>query len=978
MELAADADGDLCPMCAATGDMETVLSNEGNQASSGSRGPGLEDGQEFGPYRIIRLLGRGGMGEVYEAEHAENGRRVALKVLRSQLQSSGDRARFLHEGQLAASISHPHAVYIYGSEEITGRPVIAMELLPGGTLKDRVVAEGPLPPTDAVTAILDIAGGLDAASAAGILHRDIKPSNCFNDHDGTVKVGDFGLSISTLARDVRQRIGAGGFEGTPQFAAPEQLRGQPLDVRADIYAVGATLYYLLTGKPPFDSSDLNELVRAVTTETPVSPRQLQPAVPSGLATIVLRCLAKSPVDRPASYAELSEALRPFSAKQDVPASPGPRLMAGLVDLLIVGIPASFLDSSQQVGVSFSTEASSGSSFHVNPWAWVVGVVYFLLVEGRWGASVGKRLFGLRLTSSGAQPSWRQVGIRTLLYQFSGMILSAPYFVWGTSVVEPWMVARPVLAAMAAALPVLVTVGLFLPARHRNGWAALHDRASGTRVVWRAAVSSRSARYTDLVEVSPLGDSSTGVSRLGPFDITGDLGPTPDGKLLQGLDPVLRRRVWIHSVAVGTPPVSAARRDVRRAGRLHWLSGRRSVDENWDAFEAPDGVPAQVDGQVPWAAAKMTLLELANELEASAREDTLPELAPDRIWTRENGRAVLLDFPAPGVGTGQKGKNRTPVALLAEVAALQMGSRSDFVPTLPLSAANLLSEWAAGRMGTLTDARDRLVEAARVPEHVPRLRRALPVLLSGLPMLMLIVAAGLALRTVRTFATPDNIQIVGLLTTLPERSPETQEAIEVYLAGHYRSQLADDGFWSSLVMQGNLSALRTPARELLAAHPEVTAEDLERVAPTVAPEVARTTTLYDNTIAPRLAQSGSALLTGLGAILLAMAVVSALISAVAVRGGVVFRLVGLATIRRNGREAGRGWSIVRVLLAWSPVIIWLVSLGREPVQRVMEGHTSTVVGLGAAILCMALGAAWSIARPHQGPHDWICRTWVVPR
>ena len=95
--------------------------------------------------------------------------------------------------------------------------------------------------------MLDIIGGLDAAQAAGILHRDIKPSNCFVDSDGSVKVGDFGLSISTLARDVAQRARDGGFQGTPQFAAPEQLRGEPLDVRADIYAVGATLYYLLTG-----------------------------------------------------------------------------------------------------------------------------------------------------------------------------------------------------------------------------------------------------------------------------------------------------------------------------------------------------------------------------------------------------------------------------------------------------------------------------------------------------------------------------------------------------------------------------------------------------------------------------------------------------------------------------------------------------------------------------------------------------------
>ena len=191
----------------------------------------LAPGQRFGPYRIERLLGRGGMGEVYEAEHLEHGRRIALKVLSQRLSDPTDRARFLREGQLAASVSHPHTVYIYSSEEIAGMPVIAMELLPGGTLKDRVEKKGPLAPIEAIDAMLQVISGLEAAHAAGILHRDIKPSNCFVDADGTVKIGDFGLSIPTLARDVTQLTVTGTVQGTPQFASPEQLRGQSLDVR---------------------------------------------------------------------------------------------------------------------------------------------------------------------------------------------------------------------------------------------------------------------------------------------------------------------------------------------------------------------------------------------------------------------------------------------------------------------------------------------------------------------------------------------------------------------------------------------------------------------------------------------------------------------------------------------------------------------------------------------------------------------------
>ncbi len=278
-KLPPDAPEGLCAACllaegagsltmAPSDDAQTVLSPLSASAGAVAAGKQLEDGQRFGPYRIGRLLGAGGMGEVYEAEHVDTGRRLALKVLRGRLNDAEDRARFLREGQLAASVSHPHTVYIYGSEEIGGMPVISMELLPGGTLKDRVAARGPMPPVEAVTAVLDIIGGLDAAQAAGILHRDIKPSNCFTDTDGSVKVGDFGLSISTLARDVQHAGWSQGFQGTPQFAAPEQLRGEPLDLRADIYAVGATLFYLLTGEPVFEGKDLRELATRVLNDPP--------------------------------------------------------------------------------------------------------------------------------------------------------------------------------------------------------------------------------------------------------------------------------------------------------------------------------------------------------------------------------------------------------------------------------------------------------------------------------------------------------------------------------------------------------------------------------------------------------------------------------------------------------------------------------------------------------------------------------------
>jgi hypothetical protein len=189
---------------------------------------------QFGGYRLRGLLGRGGMGTVYDAEQIATARRVALKMLGQGLDSPEMRKRFLREGRLAAGVSHPNSLYVFGSEEIEGVPVITMEIAGSGTLKDKLRRRGPLPTTEAVDAILDVIAGLEAAFAAGMLHRDIKPSNCFVSPDGSVKIGDFGLSVSTLARDDSYVTAAGVIMGTPAYASPEQLRGDDLDVRADV------------------------------------------------------------------------------------------------------------------------------------------------------------------------------------------------------------------------------------------------------------------------------------------------------------------------------------------------------------------------------------------------------------------------------------------------------------------------------------------------------------------------------------------------------------------------------------------------------------------------------------------------------------------------------------------------------------------------------------------------------------------------
>src|SRR6187551_997353 len=212
----------------------------------------LTPGTTFGGYRIERLLGRGGMGAVYAAEQIEDGRQVAVKVLTSGLGSDEDRERFIREGRTAASINHPNTVYVYRTEEIDGLPTITMELVDGGTLEDKVERLGPLSVAEAIKDTLQIVDGLEAAQRLGILHRDVKPANCFVSPTGDVKVGDFGLSRPVDQVDNTRLTKTGLFLGTPVYSSPEQLMGEALDVRSDIYAVAATLYYLLTGKLPYD------------------------------------------------------------------------------------------------------------------------------------------------------------------------------------------------------------------------------------------------------------------------------------------------------------------------------------------------------------------------------------------------------------------------------------------------------------------------------------------------------------------------------------------------------------------------------------------------------------------------------------------------------------------------------------------------------------------------------------------------------
>ncbi len=358
-------------------------------------------GDTFGGYRLLSMLGQGGMGAVFEAEELDGGRLVALKLLKKGIRSTEAKQRFFREGRIAASINHPNSVYVFGAEEIDGIPAISMERVTGGTLDDLIKAEGPLLPKKAVDAILQIIDGLEAAAELGILHRDVKPSNCFVDAEGVVKVGDFGLSISTAARGDLHLTTEGSFLGTPAFSSPEQLRGDALDERSDIYAVGVTLYYLLTGETPFVAVNMVKLLATVLEQSPPSPRERRPEIPKPLAATVLKCLAKQPASRFKDYGELRAALEPFGSKAPTPASLGLRALACVLDFGMLELTTSWFNADEQLiaGVVKLGEPGAGGL----PWELLVFVVYsaatvlyFAVCEGVWGFTPGKWLCGLRV------------------------------------------------------------------------------------------------------------------------------------------------------------------------------------------------------------------------------------------------------------------------------------------------------------------------------------------------------------------------------------------------------------------------------------------------------------------------------------------------------------------------------------------------------------------------------------------------------
>ncbi|HZT79710.1 MAG TPA: protein kinase, partial [Gemmataceae bacterium] len=431
--------------------------------------------ETVGGYRLLRSLGAGGMGTVYEAEETASGRHVALKLLKPQAAASPESLeRFRREGRLASQIAHPRCVFVYAADQEEGRPYIVMELMPGDTLADLVARQGPLAPGQAVATILDVIDGLQEAHQLGVIHRDVKPSNCFLLPDGRVKIGDFGLAKSLFADSDLTRTGT--FLGTPYFASPEQVSDDPVDFRTDIYSVAATLYFLLTGQAPFQRKGNPAAVLAsIVSKPPPSARELRPEVPPALDRVLRRGLERNPARRWKNLEAFRAALLPFAPGYRPFAALGIRLGAWLIDA------AWFVPLWLLTGAAAGWRAGAdGPGFLLNLTKYLadaaVWVAYFTLFEWLGGATLGKRFLGLRVRRPNGhdRPGLPRALLRALLF-WAAFFLPADALGLFQVTGQAWSYLSLGLHAAGALL-------LASTMRAANGYRGLHELASGTCVV----------------------------------------------------------------------------------------------------------------------------------------------------------------------------------------------------------------------------------------------------------------------------------------------------------------------------------------------------------------------------------------------------------------------------------------------------------------------------------------------------------------
>ncbi len=360
----------------------------------------------IGGYRRLRLLGTGGMAQVYEAEHTTLSRKVALKLLKPTIADSADFSlRFLRESHAMAQVSHPNVVAIYDAGEANGQMYMALELVTGGDLHRLLKRRGRLTVDDALGFMIGCTKGLDAIHQAGLVHRDIKPANIFLDKDGTPKMGDLGLARAADGED--RMTMTGNSWGTPSYMSPEQVKGvADLDIRGDIYSLGATLYTLLIGVEPYVGETSYVITHKVLTEPPPDPRIHDQTIPPQIAAIIVKAMAKDRTRRYQTPRELLEDLERVRGGQRLlhtaaTAAPVPASTVAAPRSSQAEVAAAVL-----AGAKPTTGKSAGRGVGLDPLVFkviaavaVAGILWLV-----WRSMQGSNLGGPQMADSG-KPSW---------------------------------------------------------------------------------------------------------------------------------------------------------------------------------------------------------------------------------------------------------------------------------------------------------------------------------------------------------------------------------------------------------------------------------------------------------------------------------------------------------------------------------------------------------------------------------------------
>ncbi|MDR3622384.1 MAG: protein kinase [Paludisphaera borealis] len=889
-------------------------------ASGGSAGQAAQP-EEFperiADYRLVRRLGSGGMGTVFEAIDERQGQKVALKLIaRNYVASDEALQRFRQEGKTASAVTHPRCVFVLAVDEDQGRPYLVMELMPGTTLQSLVDQKGALDPTSALVKIFDVIEGLEEFHKLGMIHRDVKPSNCFLDAEGRVKIGDFGLSKSLEGGLDLTRTGA--FLGTPLYASPEQIKRDALDQQTDVYSVAATLYFLLTKRPPVKTDDAAEALARIVSEPAPLVRTFAPDVPRALEAVIHKGLERDRARRWRNLQEFHNALLPFVPERLGIGAFGLRIGAQLFDLLLfyLGDWAMFAVGMLYFrGRFFETFEFFESWGAAIAWAWrIAWIAYFALAEGLFGASLGKWLAGLRVVrggvGGGAPPGLGRGIVRILcFYVFIGLggdVLTELFALDPHAGGGVWYWVGLILVKVLGMLALLATM------RRRSGFRGPHEWLSGTRVVQvvrgrrsrslmrRSRIAARKSAQTARQPL--LGE----VAQVGPYRVHGAVLSAPQGKVLLGQDSTLDRQVWILLRPPTASPPGPPRRALNRLTRPRWIGGGDQPEGRWDAFTAPSGLPLGElvqTGGLPWADVLSLLTDLAEEVEAARGDGTFPpRLSVEHVWIQDDGRVQIID---------------------------------------PL-------DW--------DDAPDREAAAEAAPHGVDRDERKALVFLRDVARLSL--EGG---RTSRRFARKDDAS--EHVDSTPRRIraavPERAAVILERLAG------VRPPYASLAALRADLAAAADRPAEVGAARRMV---QLAIQAFLLSPGLLVITALSCPKLRPGVIPWDLQLVIA--------APLLWVLWAILMRGGLSFPLAGLSVVGGDGRVANRLTCGLRALLVWAPAVG--VFAGSRYLQyrspdAVMLAWSSWIAGV-LLLIVFVMTALWL---PSRGPHDRLSGTVVVP-